>query len=172
MPSPAPLNRSQVINSDFRAEAPESKQRALVPKAPEPSAAAADVTYDVPVAVAVDPMEPVPAVPVKGPGSEKEKEKEKALLQSAAASGSDKDKGVADQAGMIFSSLLDAISNFSSAVTAATTVKGDAVSPQAAGPLPRHGTTRDMFPRMPWHDIHAFVGGVVARDISSHFVQV
>jgi hypothetical protein len=31
---------------------------------------------------------------------------------------------------------------------------------------------REMIPRMPWHDIHASVSGVVARDLSAHFVQV
>lgn len=31
---------------------------------------------------------------------------------------------------------------------------------------------REMIPRMPWHDVHASVSGVAARDLASHFVQV
>lgn len=31
---------------------------------------------------------------------------------------------------------------------------------------------REVYPRMPWHDIQASVTGLVARDIASHFVQV
>jgi hypothetical protein len=63
-------------------------------------------------------------------------------------------------------SFLKSISEFSEAFTT-----------PSKGPVPiaiqrRHGTTRDMFPRMPWHDIQVFVGGVVARDIVSHFIQV
>lgn len=31
---------------------------------------------------------------------------------------------------------------------------------------------RDMYPRMPWHDLQCAVTGTVARDAASHFVQV
>ena len=31
---------------------------------------------------------------------------------------------------------------------------------------------REVYPRMPWHDLQASVTGLVARDIASHFVQV
>ena len=31
---------------------------------------------------------------------------------------------------------------------------------------------RELYPRMPWHDVQASVSGLVARDIASHFVQV
>jgi hypothetical protein len=32
--------------------------------------------------------------------------------------------------------------------------------------------TRDMYPRMGWHDVQAVVSGNAARDVASHFVQV
>jgi hypothetical protein len=66
-----------------------------------------------------------------------------------------------------WNSVLDAISAFSDAVVSSTTD-----SPNKLKFRPRHGTLRDMVPRMPWHDIHAFVGGIAARDIASHFIQV
>ena len=31
---------------------------------------------------------------------------------------------------------------------------------------------RETHPRMPWHDLHAAVSGVAARDVASHFIQV
>lgn len=31
---------------------------------------------------------------------------------------------------------------------------------------------RELYPRLGWHDVHAKVLGLPARDISSHFVQV
>jgi hypothetical protein len=31
---------------------------------------------------------------------------------------------------------------------------------------------REVYPRMPWHDVQASVSGLVARDIASHFIQV
>lgn len=31
---------------------------------------------------------------------------------------------------------------------------------------------RDLYPRMPWHDIHACVSGLPVRDIAAHFIQV
>ena len=31
---------------------------------------------------------------------------------------------------------------------------------------------REVYPRMPWHDVQASVTGLVARDCASHFVQV
>ena len=31
---------------------------------------------------------------------------------------------------------------------------------------------RELYPRMPWHDVQASVTGLVARDCASHFVQV
>jgi phosphatidylserine/phosphatidylglycerophosphate/cardiolipin synthase-like enzyme len=32
--------------------------------------------------------------------------------------------------------------------------------------------TRELFPRMPWHDVHACVTGLPTRDLAAHFVQV
>lgn len=32
--------------------------------------------------------------------------------------------------------------------------------------------TRELYPRMPWHDIQACVTGLPARDLAAHFVQV
>ena len=162
-----------MANSEFSVDPKRSAALSSSSAAAKDAASAAVVTYDVPVAVAVHPIEAVPAIPIPGAEKDGKEEKEKAIQQASSAG--EKDKGVTDQAGLIFSSLLDAISNFSSAVTAATAnSKGDGTASASvnAAPLPRHGTTRDMFPRMPWHDIHAFVGGVVARDIASHFVQV
>ena len=31
---------------------------------------------------------------------------------------------------------------------------------------------RDLYPRMPWHDVQACVSGLTARDCAAHFVQV
>ena len=31
---------------------------------------------------------------------------------------------------------------------------------------------REVYPRMPWHDVQASVTGLVARDVASHFIQV
>jgi len=31
---------------------------------------------------------------------------------------------------------------------------------------------REIYPRMPWHDVQASVTGLVARDCAAHFVQV
>jgi hypothetical protein len=31
---------------------------------------------------------------------------------------------------------------------------------------------REVYPRMPWHDVQASVSGLVARDVASHFIQV
>lgn len=31
---------------------------------------------------------------------------------------------------------------------------------------------RDVFPRMPWHDVHGCVTGLPARDLAAHFIQV
>lgn len=31
---------------------------------------------------------------------------------------------------------------------------------------------RELYPRMPWHDVQASVTGLAARDCASHFVQV
>lgn len=31
---------------------------------------------------------------------------------------------------------------------------------------------RDLYPRMPWHDVQASVSGLTARDCAAHFVQV
>jgi phosphatidylserine/phosphatidylglycerophosphate/cardiolipin synthase-like enzyme len=32
--------------------------------------------------------------------------------------------------------------------------------------------TRELYPRMPWHDVQACVTGIPARDLAAHFVQV
>lgn len=32
--------------------------------------------------------------------------------------------------------------------------------------------SRDLHPRMPWHDIQCSISGLIARDVASHFVQV
>jgi hypothetical protein len=32
--------------------------------------------------------------------------------------------------------------------------------------------TRDLYPRMGWHDVHAGISGRAARDVASHFIQV
>ncbi len=31
---------------------------------------------------------------------------------------------------------------------------------------------RDIYPRMPWHDLQCAISGLVARDVAAHFVQV
>jgi len=31
---------------------------------------------------------------------------------------------------------------------------------------------RDLYPRMPWHDVQAVVSGPAARDVATHFIQV
>jgi len=31
---------------------------------------------------------------------------------------------------------------------------------------------REIYPRMPWHDLQCAVSGLVARDVAAHFVQV
>lgn len=33
-------------------------------------------------------------------------------------------------------------------------------------------SVRELYPRLGWHDVHTKVTGLVARDISSHFIQV
>ena len=71
-----------------------------------------------------------------------------------------------------FDTILDAISEFSDAVVYGTGVVAKSTGDSLPSLRPRRGVLRDMFPRMPWHDIHAFVGGIAARDISSHFIQV
>jgi phosphatidylserine/phosphatidylglycerophosphate/cardiolipin synthase-like enzyme len=32
--------------------------------------------------------------------------------------------------------------------------------------------TRDLYPRMAWHDCQVGVSGSIARDLTSHFIQV
>ena len=64
--------------------------------------------------------------------------------------------------------LFDALSGFGDAIKRG---RSSTVIENQPSLRPRRGITRDMFPRMPWHDIHAYVGGLGARDISSHFIQ-
>ena len=33
-------------------------------------------------------------------------------------------------------------------------------------------STRELYPRIGWHDVHSKIIGIPARDLSSHFVQV
>jgi hypothetical protein len=112
---------------------------------------------DLPVARPIDnPPEAVAYSPVAYGSAETSpvtKEKEKAMQTDFSQN-------------TMFNSFLKSISEFSETFTA-----------PSKGPVPmatqrRHGTTRDMFPRMPWHDVQVFVGGVAARDIVSHYIQV
>jgi hypothetical protein len=32
--------------------------------------------------------------------------------------------------------------------------------------------TRDLYPRMGWHDVHTGISGRAGRDVASHFIQV
>jgi hypothetical protein len=49
---------------------------------------------------------------------------------------------------------------------------GDSLMSISKGDSAVHAETRELYPRQPWHDVHAVVTGPIARDISSHFVQV
>lgn len=98
-------------------------------------------------------------------------EAERETIASTIASGRDKDDKLIEKKKNVwnFDSIVDAISGFSDAVVKST---GKGAAGESVAQLrPRRGVMRDMFPRMPWHDIQAYVGGLAARDISSHFIQ-
>lgn len=111
---------------------------------------------------------PVAAVVYEAPIVEAERE----TIASPSGVGKERDADLMakKKTGWNLDALIDAISGFGDAVVKGSGVKNAAgeVTPQLRQ---RHGALRDMFPRMPWHDIHAYVGGLAARDISSHFIQ-
>lgn len=110
---------------------------------------------------------PVASVVYEAPIAETERE----TIASTATGAAEKDADRKEKKkAWNLDSILEAISGFGDAVVKGTGSKCNA-GEVAITLRQRRGTTRDMFPRMPWHDIHAYVGGLAARDISSHFIQ-
>lgn len=106
------------------------------------------------MATPVDATEAVSCAPVPYPTGQLDgKEKEKALQNEFSQS-------------KMLNSFLKSISEFSETFTAPSK------TPVSLAVQRRHGTARDMFPRMPWHDVHTFVGGAAARDVAAHYIQV
>lgn len=68
--------------------------------------------------------------------------------------------------------LSDQFKSYSSQAT--TIIKNYRDQMQTVKKLKKSGywETRDLYPRIAWHDVQAVISGSAARDVASHFIQV
>jgi hypothetical protein len=80
-------------------------------------------------------------------------------------------KGVATTKSSLFSFSETMASYASQAKAAMNTYKEQYITSQRLKKS-SYWETRDLYPRMGWHDVHAGISGRAARDVASHFIQV
>ncbi len=68
--------------------------------------------------------------------------------------------------------LLSTAPRFAAKICCSTSDVNVVIDPLKSQKSTQPPETRDLYPRMAWHDVQSAISGRAARDVASHFVQV